>query len=123
MGLVKKAILRGGLPFIIMTGISISMKYKGMDPYQVKSTFLTGLIITAVAAASVLYEIEGWSLKKQSIVHFLLMLVTVFPCLMVSGWFPLNTPLDFIKLIGIFLLVGLVLWSLFYVLFSKVIKS
>lgn len=66
MGLVKKAILRGGIPFVIMTGISISMKYKGMDPYQVKSTFLTDLIITAVAAASVLYEIEGWSLKKQS---------------------------------------------------------
>jgi len=123
MRLIINAIIRGGITFVIMTGIAISMKYKGMDPYQVKSTFIACLISTAVAAATVIYEIEGWSLTKQSIVHFFIMLMTVFPCLIVSGWFPLKTPLDYLKLLGIFMLVGLVLWSIFYVIFSKIVKS
>lgn len=123
MRLIINALIRGGITFVIMTGIAISMKYKEMDPYQVKSTFIAGLISTAVAAATVIYEIEGWYLTKQSIVHFFIMLITVFPCLIVSGWFPLKTPLDYLKLLGIFMLVGLVLWSIFYVIFSKIVKS
>ena len=118
--LIKKAIIRGIIPFIIMTAISLMMKYQGVDVFQVKSTFLVGIIVTSVAAASVIYEIENWSLLKQSVVHFVIMLVTVFPCLLVSGWFKLNNILDYIKVFGIFLFAGVVLWSIAYFIFGKI---
>ena len=118
--LIKKAIIRGIIPFIIMTAISLMMKYQGVDVFQVKSTFLLGIIVTSVAAASVIYEIENWSLLKQSLVHFVIMLVTVFPCLLVSGWFKLNNILDYIKVFGIFLFAGVVLWSIAYFIFGKI---
>ena len=117
---IKRAIIRGIIPFIIMTAISLMMKYQGVDVFQVKSTFLVGIIVTSVAAASVIYEIENWSLLKQSVVHFVIMLVTVFPCLLVSGWFKLNNILDYIKVFGIFLFAGVVLWSIAYFIFRKI---
>lgn len=122
-GYIKQAILRGGIPFVIMGGIALIMRSQGMDGFQVRSTFITGIIISVVAAASVIYDVASWSIKKQSVVHFLLMLVTIFPCLLISGWFPLTGPFDYLKVLLYFLLAGLLLWSFFYFLFSKVLKK
>ena len=93
-----------------------------IDNYSVQSTFLTGLIITAVAATSVIYDVESWSLTRQSVVHFLIMLVTVYPCLVFSGWFPTKSILDLVKIFGIFLVVGIILWTMSYMLFGKILK-
>ena len=121
--LIKIAILRGIIPLIIMTIISIIMKYQGIDPFQVRGTFIVGIIIASVAAASVIYEIENWSLFKQSVIHFLIMLVTVLPLLYISGWYKLNSVLDYVKVFGIFLFVGIVLWSISYFIFGKTLTK
>lgn len=121
--LIKKAILRGIIPLIIMTIISIIMKYQGIDPFQVRGTFIVGIIIASVAAASVIYEIENWSLFRQSVIHFLIMLVTVLPCLYISGWYKLNNVLDYVKVFGIFLFVGIVLWTISYFIFGKTLTK
>lgn len=123
MKYIKLSLIRGIIPFIIMTGISLIMKKQNMDEFQVKSTFITGVIITAVVATSVLYEIESWTLTKQSIVHFAIMLITVFPCLLFSGWFPIKGIVDVLKVLGIFLFVGAVLWAFAYFLFTKIIRK
>lgn len=119
MKVLLKAFIRGVIPFVIMTGISLMMKYQRMDAFQVKSTFMAGLIVTAVAAASVIYEIDKWSLKKQSLVHILVMAATVLPCLLLSGWFPLKTISDYLKVLGIFLFAGMILWGAAYCIFRK----
>ena len=121
--LIKIAILRGIIPLIIMTIISIIMKYQGIDPFQVRGTFIVGIIIASVAAASVIYEIENWSLFKQSVIHFLIMLVTVLPLLYISGWYKLNSVLDYVKVFGIFLFVGIVLWIISYFIFGKTLTK
>lgn len=121
--LIKTAILRGIIPLIIMTIISIIMKYQGIDPFQVRGTFIVGIIIASVAAASVIYEIENWSLFKQSVIHFLIMLVTVLPLLYISGWYKLNSVLDYVKVFGIFLFVGIVLWTISYFIFGKTLTK
>lgn len=121
--LIKIAILRGIIPLIIMTIISIIMKYQGIDPFQVRGTFIVGIIIASVAAASVIYEIKNWSLFKQSVIHFLIMLVTVLPLLYISGWYKLNSVLDYVKVFGIFLFVGIVLWTISYFIFGKTLTK
>lgn len=121
--LIKIAILRGIIPLIIMTIISIIMKYQGIDPFQVRGTFIVGIIIASVAAASVIYEIENWSLFKQSVIHFLIMLVTVLPLLYISGWYKLNSVLDYVKVFEIFLFVGIVLWTISYFIFGKTLTK
>ena len=56
--MIKKAIFRGIIPFVIMTSLAIFIRLQGIDIFQVKSTFLVGIIATSIASASVIYEIE-----------------------------------------------------------------
>ena len=119
--LLKKSIIRGIIPFLIMTTLSIVMKCQGIDVFQVRSTFIVGLIITFLAATSVIYEYEKWSIRKQAIVHFLIMLGTVFPCLLISGWYELNNTLDYLKVFSNFLLTGIVLFCVMYFVFTKIV--
>lgn len=121
--MLKNAIIRGIIPFSIMSVISIIMNMQKMDPFQVKSTFLVGVIISIIAAASVIYDIEGWSLLKQTIVHSIVMLFTLMPCLIISGWFELNSFKDYLKFLGIYLLNGIVLWSIGYLVFGKLLSK
>ena len=96
------AVIRGAIPFIIMSIFSGIMKLQLIDDYSVTSTFITGLIITAVAATSVIYDVESCSLTRQSVAHFLIMLVTLYPCLVFSGWFQTKSILDLAKIFGLF---------------------
>jgi len=116
---LKSAVIRGAIPLAIMSTISLIMRWQGEDADQVRSTFIVGLIITAVAAATVIYDIEGWSLRKQSVVHLAIMAVTVLPLLLLSGWFSLNSSTDYFGVVGVFLLVGLVTWSVIAFIFSR----
>ncbi len=123
MKYIKQGLIRGIIPIAIMGGISLIMKAQNFDSFQVKSTFLSGLIVGIVLAASVIYDIESWSLLKQTVVHIVAMLVTVFPILLISGWFPINSVADFFKFLGIYALSGLVLWSLGYLIFGKLLNK
>lgn len=122
MHYILSAGIRGAIPFIIMSTLSGIMKLQHVDDYSVNSTFITGLIITAVAATSVIYDVKSWTLARQSIVHFLIMLVTVYPCLVFSGWFSTKSILDLVKIFSFFLVVGIILWTLSYILFGKILK-
>ena len=122
MHYILSAAIRGAIPFIIMSILSWIMKLRHIDDYSIKSAFITGLIITAVAATSVIYDVKSWSLIKQSVVHFLIMLVTIYPCLVFSGWFPTKSILDLVKIFGFFLIVGIILWTISYILFGRILK-
>ncbi|HFU3802038.1 TPA: DUF3021 family protein, partial [Streptococcus suis] len=113
----------GLIPFIIMSAISMIMKIQKIDTFQIRSTFIVGIILSCVLAASVIYEIENWSLAKQSIIHFIVMSFTVFPCLLLSGWFEVNTFLDCFKVFAIFSSVGIVLWGVSYLIFGKLLSK
>jgi len=107
--LMKQALLRGGIPLIIMVGISFILYLQGKDA-DAKGTFFASLIAFFVGAATIIYNIDHWSLTKQSGVHFLIMLVTVYPILLVSGWFNIASLLDALKVFLVFISVGVVIW-------------
>lgn len=120
---LKNAMIRGGIPLLIMSGISLIMRWQELDAFQVRSTFFVGLIIAAVAAATVVYEVEAWPLSRQSLVHLGLMLVTVFPLLLLSGWFPVNSMRDAVKVLRLFLLVGATLWLVAFFVMTRLFKQ
>lgn len=81
------------------------------DPGQSQSTLIAGLIAAVTIAAIPIYDINSWSLAKRSLVHVLVMLVTVLPLLFLSGWF--TAPVA----IGVFVLFGIVGWAIGYIIF------
>ncbi|MDO5301436.1 MAG: DUF3021 family protein [Tissierellia bacterium] len=121
--MIKKGIIRGLIPLVIMTIISAVLKFQGVAEGQVRGTFVAGLISTTVVATSVLYEVEEWSLTKQSAAHFVAMLATVYPLLLISGWFELNGPADYLKILGYFILTGAVLWTIAYLIFGIIVPK
>lgn len=121
--LIKKSIVRGIIPLVIMTILSIIMHVQGIEEQQVRSTFIVGIIVTSVAAASVIYDNKQWSLTKQSAIHFIIMLLTVFPCLLLSEWFQLNNIIDYLTVFGLFVLIRIVLWSISYFVFGKLLSK
>ncbi|WP_246516415.1 DUF3021 family protein [Salicibibacter cibarius] len=63
-----------------------------------------------VGAATVIYNIDLWSFAKRSGIHFIIMLITVYPILLLSGWFTISTVLDAFQVLIFFVLVGIILW-------------
>lgn len=108
--IIAKALLRGGIPFVIMGSIALMLHFQG-KPSDAKGTFMASLIAFFVGAATVIYTIDHWSFTKQSGVHFLIMLLTVYPILLVSGWFTVASVLDALKIFLFFAFVGLVIWA------------
>lgn len=72
--LILQALKRGLIPFAIVIILSIIMVQQSVDENNIKGTLITGIIVSIVATASVIYEIKTWSLKRQSTIHFLVML-------------------------------------------------
>ena len=87
MNLPLKAALRAAIPLAIAIPIGLSLLLSG-ETVQGQSTFAAGVIVAALLAGSLIYQVEKWSLPKQSLLHFGLMVVTVLPALLLSGWFP-----------------------------------
>ena len=121
--LILQALKRGLIPLLVMTVLSIIMGLQSVDENNIKGTLITGIIVSIIAASSVIYEIKSWPLKKQSIIHFLVMVFTVYPLLLISGWYKLSSPLDYVGVFGSFLCCGIVFWLLGYIIFRKIIKD
>ncbi len=105
------------LPFFIsgiITGaIMVTISFFIEDDAQAKSTLISGLIAAIVIVTIPIYDINQWSLSKRSLLHFAIMLITVLPLLLISGWF---TP---ILAIIMFLLFGLAGWTIGYLIHKK----
>jgi FtsH-binding integral membrane protein len=117
--LLLRAALLGGIPLVVMSAIGAYLLASGQTA-DGRSTLAVGVIVAATAAGSLLYQVEGWSLTRGSVTHFALMLVTVLPALLLSGWFPVDTAGGVLAVVGIFLAAGLVLWTTLYLVMTAV---
>ena len=137
---LKKAILRGliGIPigvFISTTiGLIISLIYGELSVVSnigIISNPLTAYtfqyIISIVlgftfAAGSAIFEVDSWSLAKQSIIHFLLSSLVYLPCAIIAGWVP-------VKMIAIlyyfitFISIYIMIWAIQYFVWKDRIKK
>ena len=50
-------------------------------------TILCGILGTGFAMASVIWEIDSWSLAKQSGIYFAIVCVTLFPIAYITNWY------------------------------------
>lgn len=103
--------ISAAITLCIMMGISFTIP----DAQQAHSTRIVGIIIAAVIAAIAIYNIDQWSLTKRTIVHTIAMAIIVLPCLVLSNWFDLNTPLGIFFLAAQFIGFGIVGWTIGYI--------
>src|SRR5699024_10344878 len=109
--IILHILYRAIIPFVVMSFISMILLLQEKN-YQAKGTFITSLIILILGLSSFIYEIHTINLKQKTIIHFALMLVTIYPILLLSGWFKLYIFLDYLKVFGIFISFGIVFWKI-----------
>lgn len=124
---MKKALLRGflGMPlgvFISTTiGVMYSLAYGQLmvvPPSHGAASQLQAYLIQYVASmiigfafafGSAIFEVDEWSLAKQTVLHFLLTSLVFFPCSIMAGWVQPDA-LSILAYFLIFIAIYLIIW-------------
>ncbi|WP_366141299.1 DUF3021 family protein [uncultured Rossellomorea sp.] len=80
--------------------------------------FFYGQFSFFIGLASVIYEIEQWRFFKQMMAQYLVMLLTVFPTLLLNGFYPLVSFRDVVNVFFLFNKVGVILFLITYLIFT-----
>ena len=85
-------------------------------------TILYGILGTGFAMASVIWEIDSWSLAKQSGIYFAIACVIMFPISYFANWMPHSTA-GILSYVGIFVAIFLAAWVTQYSVWKRKIKK
>lgn len=85
-------------------------------------TLFTGLLGISFAASSVIWEIDNWSITKQTFVYFAITALTMFPIAYFTGWME-HTLIGFIIYFIVFTLIFIIVWLIQYVIYKKQIQA
>lgn len=140
----RKVVLRGiiGIPtgiaigFLITIIISLWMgdgRYYPCVPQLVETvgneigsvvlqTGLCALLGAVCAAASVIWEMETWSIVKQTGIYFIILSLTMLPIAFVTHWME-HTVSGILLYFGIFAMVFAAMWLIQYMIWKGKIKN
>ncbi len=86
----------------------------GNEIYAVAlQTFLCGIIGAVFAMASVIWEIDKWSIAKQTGIYFVLTAAAMMPVAYITGWMEHST-IGVVTYFGIFVIIFVVVWMIQY---------
>lgn len=85
-------------------------------------TGLSGIMGTGFAMASVIWEIDSWSLAKQSGIYFMIISVIMLPIAYFTNWMK-HTALGVLSYVAIFVAIFVVVWLSQYLLWKRKIKQ
>ncbi|QGH33332.1 DUF3021 family protein [Gracilibacillus salitolerans] len=72
--------------------------------------------------ASIIFEREGWSLLKQTVVHSTSTFMVLFPIIILAGWLPFD-PLSLLIGLVIFLISYSIMWIGLYFHYKRMARS
>ena len=84
--------------------------------------FMTGLLGTTFAATTVIFEMDNWSLLKQTILHFVITSIVMYIAGFLCGWFPHKLSSTLIWF-GIFIVIYVIFWISFSSYYKNKVKK
>ncbi len=88
----------------------------------VLQTVLCGIMGSGFAMASVIWEMDAWSLVKQSGIYFAIACAVVFPIAYVTNWMK-HTAAGILSYVGIFVAIFVFVWLIQYLVWKSKIKK
>ena len=83
---------------------------------------LSGVLGTAFAAGSVIWELEQWSIVRQSGIYFLIVSLIMMPVAYILHWME-HSISGFLSYFGIFALIFIVIWVIEYAVGRQNVKK
>lgn len=93
--------------------------WKKPSPMQIE---IITVMTYPIAMASVIWEIDSWSLAKQSGIYFAIACVIMFPISYFANWMPHSTA-GILSYVGIFVAIFLAAWVTQYSVWKRKIKK
>ncbi len=140
----KKAFLRGllGFPLGISVGYIITIlisfgwgdgtytpcvpellnQFKNEINAVIFQSLLCGILGAASAAASVIWEIDHWSIVKQTGIYFIALSSSMLPIAYFTYWMK-HTITGFISYVVFFVIIFIVIWIIQYTSIKRQIKN
>ena len=84
--------------------------------------FLTGIIGLTFASTTVIFEMDEWSLLRQTIIHFIITSIVMYIAGFLCGWFP-HTVVSTLVWFGVFVVVYLIFWICFSLYYKNKVKK
>lgn len=84
-------------------------------------TVLFGIMGSGFAMASVIWELDSWSLAKQSGVYFMLACISMFPIAYITNWMK-HSVTGVLSYVGIFIVIFVTVWIAQYLSWKHKIK-
>ena len=84
--------------------------------------FITGIIGTTFAATTVIFEMDNWSLLRQTITHFVITSIVMYIAGFLCGWFP-HTVVSTLIWFGVFIVVYVIFWICFSMYYKNKVKK
>ena len=84
--------------------------------------FLTGIIGLTFASTTVIFEMDEWSLLRQSITHFIITSIVMYVAGFLCGWFP-HTVASTLIWFGVFVVVYVIFWVCFSLYYKNKVKK
>lgn len=85
-------------------------------------TVLSGLLGSSFAACSVIWEIDDWSIAKQTFIYFMITAFVMMPVAYVANWME-HSFVGFLIYFGIFTAIFVVLWMVQYLFWRNKVKK
>lgn len=85
-------------------------------------TVLCAVMGVGFAAASVIWELDSWSLAKQSRIYFTIISVIMLPIAYVTNWMK-HTALGVLSYVAIFVAIFIIVWLSQYLLWKRKINK
>lgn len=85
-------------------------------------TLLFGILGSGFAAASVIWEIDNWSLVKQTGIYFLIISIIMMPTAYVLYWME-HSLKGALSYFGIFFIIFAVIWIVQYFISKRIVKK
>ena len=142
--MLKKAIIRGllGFPLGIAMGYIITIlislvagdgNYYPVAPELIDvfrneinavvfQTVLCGILGVSFSASSIIWEMEHWSIAKQTGIHLMITSCVMLPIAYFAHWVE-RTLLGFMLYYAVFLVVFFIIWLIQYVIWKNKIRD
>ena len=85
-------------------------------------TVLCGIMGSGFAMASIIWELDSWSLAKQSGIYFLIACIIMFPIAYIANWMK-HSIAGVLSYVCIFIVIFVVVWITQYLSWKRRIKK
>ncbi|NLL63416.1 MAG: DUF3021 domain-containing protein [Ruminococcaceae bacterium] len=83
---------------------------------------LCGLLGSAFAGSSVIWEMEHWSIAKQTGIYFVITSAAMLPIAYLANWMP-HTAIGFFSYFALFTFIFIVVWLIQYLIIRSKVKK